>query len=236
MVMVQLSKPWKSKVRTVNNFRVLARLPLGELGSASQTLCTCTLAGLGVASVLKGTHRACEATGGREASNKGAGHPRPGDASLGPAPALPAEGRGPTGPGSHRPSRSGPRSPGGGLRWGPSGDTPTPLLQAIPGDAHPNRAASRRATAPGAGTLLPAAGSAAPRWRRSLGNRGSRTKAASRGPSDSYQRAPRAPTPASTSAASVPAPVRCSAAAASRRRSALMRAIVEMAARTGVCN
>lgn len=92
----------------------------------------------------------------------------------------------------------------------------------------PNRAASRRATAPGAGTLLPAAGSAASRWRRSLGNRRSRTKAASPGPSDSYQRAPRAPTPASTS--SVPAPVRGSAATASRRHSALVRATGETAA------
>lgn len=81
MVMVQLSKPWKSKVRAVNNFRVLARLPLGELGSASLTLCTCTSAGLGVASILKGTHRAGGATGCLEASNKGAGHPRPGDTS-----------------------------------------------------------------------------------------------------------------------------------------------------------
>lgn len=34
MVKAQLSKPWESKVRTVNNFRVLARLPFGELGRA----------------------------------------------------------------------------------------------------------------------------------------------------------------------------------------------------------
>lgn len=152
--------------------------------------------------------------------------------SLSPAPALPTEGRGPTGPGSHRPPRSGPRfHPRGGLRWGPGGDTSTLPPQASPGDASPNGAASRGATAPGAGTLLPATGSAAPRWHRSLGNRGSRSQAASRGPSDSYQRAPRAPTPASTSAASVPAPVRCSAATASRRYSALPRAIAETAAR-----
>lgn len=146
MVMVQLSKPWKSKVRTVNNFRVLARLPLGELGSASQTLCTCTLAGLGVASVLKGTHRAGEATGCREASNKGAGHPRPGDVSLSPAPARPAEGRGPKGPGPIARPGQGPVPPEAGSGGGravtsrrhyrrPSRETPTrtvPRLAARP--------------------------------------------------------------------------------------------------------
>lgn len=95
----------------------------------------------------------------------------------------------------------------------------------------PRRTAARRATAPGAGMLLPAAGSAAPRRRRSPGNRGCRTKAASRGPGDSYQRAPRAPTPASTSAASIPPPGRGSPARATWRHSVLTRAIVEAAAR-----
>lgn len=84
MVMVQLSKPWKSKVRIVNNFRVLARLPLGELGSASETLCTCTLAGLDVASLLKGPTAL--------ARKRGAGKPptkAPGTRAQGTPPSAP---------------------------------------------------------------------------------------------------------------------------------------------------
>lgn len=163
----------------------------------------------------KGTHRTGEATPWLGASNKRRpGARAPVTPPLSPAPVLPTEAadgsRGPPPPPFPGPVRA-PlplrrRAQVGAARVA----TPRHRPQRRPArrrPPEPRRPASRRATAPGgAGTLLPAAGSAAPRRRRSPGNRGSRTKAASPGPGDSYQRAPRAPTPASTSAASSPPP------------------------------
>lgn len=141
LVKAQLSKRWESKVRAVNNFRVLARLPLGELGRALYPSAQAhRRAGLD----HTGTHRTDKATRWLEASNKDAGRPRPGDTSRLPRSGTARRGRGQGSGPTTRSGRSGPRSPRGGHRWGPGGDTPTPPPQAGGGDALPSHAAQHR--------------------------------------------------------------------------------------------
>lgn len=194
MIKAQLSKPRESKVKAVNNFRVLARLPSGELGRALYPSAQARRR----ASITQGPTGPTRRRGGWKPPTKTPGARAQVTPPGSPAAALPAEVAvrarvpppAPVGPGPASPAAG----TGGGRVATPRRHHRRPAAE-TPSRTTLRRTAARRATAPGAGTLLPAAGSAAPRRRRSPGNRGSRTKAASRGPGDSYQRAPRVPTP-----------------------------------------
>lgn len=138
MIKAQLSKPWESKVRTVNNFRVLARLPFGELGRALYS----SAQAYRRASITQGPAGPTRRRGGWKPPTKTPGARAQVTLPVSPAAALLAEVADRARVPPPAPVGPGPASPAAGTGGGPGGDTPTPPPQAGGGDALPNRAAA----------------------------------------------------------------------------------------------